>query len=507
MEHATPKNLPGAINYAGCACLVAWFLLLFSGEIWGADFERAAGTVVLLSLLSIAGCFIALLILDRIALRRRLFAEPLGLWYLLLGLLLSAGTVGIVFASYLPTALFIVFCLIAGFSGALFICATVIQLSHLSPRNILIYCGGIFLAGILVYSFAFYVPQLLTLVILCALPTLASIFFAFSKEGVLIQNTPLLNRNVSAASSSSASPTNAESAQILSWRSVVLLSIFMLFSCVVRGYLPLNIDNASFSYVRSISIILMLFMAAIVIVVPALLPARYRLSSLYKVILILGVVLFALFPIFGMDNSIALVLADGYRGLCALLAIAFFACMARLLPFFGLKHVCGGLAVYVSFGIIGWLIGSALYYLDPGESTLRIYSSLQCVLVLLAFILLYRQSEFDRFIDEEVLLDVEDTQSELNDNGLKEEASGRWSQQIKTLAQTRGLTAREEDVFFLLAKGYKAQNISERLHVSYNTARAHIRNIYQKCDVHSQHEFIDLIESSTSLAPKNSSDR
>lgn len=488
MPEASSHTIPSAVKYAGSSFLVAWFLLFYSGDIWGADFSNAAETVVALSLITIASCFVFLLILNRLGQKGKVFAKPLGATSLMWGALLSAGTVGIIFADTLPLPLFVVSCVAIGCSGSVFICVTVLMLAQLSPRNILINSGGLFLVGILIYSFALYVPSEVTTVVLCVLPFLASLFYIFGTEGVARLDDDLREESDSAESS----------LRPLSWRAVLLLSIFMLFSCVVRGYLPYQIENATFSYVRSIAIILMLVFTAIVVIVPALLPARYRISNLYRIILIFGIVLFALFPIFGMDNTVALVLADGYRGLCALMAIVYFACLARQAPFFGVRNVCGALALYASFGIIGWFIGSTLHYLNPGEDFLRIYSSLQCVLVVLAFILLYRQSEFEQFVDvDRPLPETADDSSTVKPDSLEGVGvGGRYRQHIISLAREKGLTSREEEVFWLLAKGYKAQNISERLSISYNTTRAHIRNIYQKCDVHSQQEFIDLVESS-----------
>lgn len=61
------------------------------------------------------------------------------------------------------------------------------------------------------------------------------------------------------------------------------------------------------------------------------------------------------------------------------------------------------------------------------------------------------------------------------------------------IALEYGLSAREGDVLFLMAKGNDAKAIAEALFVSYNTARTHIRNIYAKMDVHSRHEFFDIV--------------
>lgn len=58
-----------------------------------------------------------------------------------------------------------------------------------------------------------------------------------------------------------------------------------------------------------------------------------------------------------------------------------------------------------------------------------------------------------------------------------------------------GLTEREIEVFAMLARGRNGQFLREHFTVSRNTIKSHIRHIYQKLDVHSQQELIDLVES------------
>lgn len=462
---------------------MAWFLLFFSGEIWGLEFQHAAETVVALSLVSIASCFLTLVVLNILGRKGLVSARSGGSAFFLFGTLLSIGTIGISY-THSVWPLFIASCILVGTSGAFFACAAVLQLARLEARNILIACGLIFLVGIFIYSFAFYVPRELTIPILCTLPLIACVFFVFDKTEVFF-----IEQQANEAPSSRAP---------LGWRSVVLLSVFMLFSCVVRGYLPFSMDNEFFSYIRSFSIILMLIAGAVTVVVPLLLPDNFRLSNIFRIVFIVGVVFFALLPIFGMNNPLILILSDAFRGLCALITLTFFATMARAMPFFGFRNVGGGMALYVAFGLVGWLVGTFLYYANFSEDVLRIYSSIQCALVLLAFILLYRQQEVESFVDRSLAKAVPvDSDTESFDKPLPSEAEtsgGKWRQHCKAIAKEHGLTAREEEVFILLAKGFKAQNISERLSVSYNTTRAHIRNIYQKCGVHSQQEFIELIE-------------
>lgn len=53
-----------------------------------------------------------------------------------------------------------------------------------------------------------------------------------------------------------------------------------------------------------------------------------------------------------------------------------------------------------------------------------------------------------------------------------------------------GLSRREFDVMALLCKGYSYRKIGERLFVSPNTVRFHLKNIYRKLKVNSRHEAV-----------------
>ena len=64
------------------------------------------------------------------------------------------------------------------------------------------------------------------------------------------------------------------------------------------------------------------------------------------------------------------------------------------------------------------------------------------------------------------------------------------------VAGAHGLTPRESEILVHLGQGRTARAISEKLVVSENTVKYHIKSIYQKLDVHSRDEVIDLIERS-----------
>ncbi len=62
------------------------------------------------------------------------------------------------------------------------------------------------------------------------------------------------------------------------------------------------------------------------------------------------------------------------------------------------------------------------------------------------------------------------------------------------MAASYGLSQREEEVLLLLAQHKSAGDIGTELCVAHGTAKAHIRHVYQKLDVHSREELFELVE-------------
>jgi DNA-binding CsgD family transcriptional regulator len=62
------------------------------------------------------------------------------------------------------------------------------------------------------------------------------------------------------------------------------------------------------------------------------------------------------------------------------------------------------------------------------------------------------------------------------------------------IAAQYSLTPRESEVLALLARGRSGRYIKDLLLVSHNTVKAHVKHIYQKLDIHTHQELIDIIE-------------
>lgn len=60
------------------------------------------------------------------------------------------------------------------------------------------------------------------------------------------------------------------------------------------------------------------------------------------------------------------------------------------------------------------------------------------------------------------------------------------------LQKTEMLSARENEILDLLAEGNRIKEISDKIYVSINTVRTHIRNIYEKLQVNSRVEALNI---------------
>lgn len=84
--------------------------------------------------------------------------------------------------------------------------------------------------------------------------------------------------------------------------------------------------------------------------------------------------------------------------------------------------------------------------------------------------------------------------NEVNPDSETLEKSGSLDERIAAIASEYGLSARERDVFTLLAKGRSAARIQEDLCIAAGTVNYHTRNIYAKLGVHNRQQIIDLLE-------------
>ena len=73
----------------------------------------------------------------------------------------------------------------------------------------------------------------------------------------------------------------------------------------------------------------------------------------------------------------------------------------------------------------------------------------------------------------------------------------RLSKQCQRLAEVYGLSTREAEVMELAARGNSAPAIADRLFISENTVRTHVKRIYAKLGIHKKQELLELLSRSS----------
>lgn len=73
------------------------------------------------------------------------------------------------------------------------------------------------------------------------------------------------------------------------------------------------------------------------------------------------------------------------------------------------------------------------------------------------------------------------------------ERKHRLSSRVAEIARTYKLSAREEEVLLLLAQRKTVGIIERELFIANGTAKAHVRHIYQKLDIHTRQELFDML--------------
>ena len=151
----------------------------------------------------------------------------------------------------------------------------------------------------------------------------------------------------------------------------------------------------------------------------------------------------------------------------------------------GLAVIAWGSAV-MSFGVIAGANAAKLTGpLDIGTATCAPHTAV-AAFVLAAAALMLQQT----FSIRATLEGIEDASVEV----VPPPSDATVEDHCREIGERFGLTAREQEVFALLARGRNSPFIQEALGISYNTARTHVRHIYEKCGFHTQQELIDAVD-------------
>lgn len=135
-----------------------------------------------------------------------------------------------------------------------------------------------------------------------------------------------------------------------------------------------------------------------------------------------------------------------------------------------------GMAAGFALGLLPAVAGAANYSVLSGVA-------LGLVVVLAAFI---------TFAPQHRPADDEDAATSATSE--QEHEQGRWKARCAVVARDAKLSARETEVFYLMAKGRGIEHIQNKLCISSHTVKSHTYNIYRKMGINSREELLDAIE-------------
>ena len=127
--------------------------------------------------------------------------------------------------------------------------------------------------------------------------------------------------------------------------------------------------------------------------------------------------------------------------------------------------------------LIGWIIGLATTAFELDRPTIT------CLLAVVILVVGFALLPF-----------AQDRENGDSAKAGEAHAEKVTDQRVYALADRYELSPREGEVFGYLARGRNAKAVAKILMISENTAKAHVYHIYQKMDVHSLQELIDLVE-------------
>lgn len=508
---------------------IAWITVIYSGDTIIApalDAYRTTATVFTISTATLGVTLFAAAIFSQRA--THVIENKAAM--LAVALLCSFGTIGVAFEGMLPFAAFIACASTTGFATAFIALRGISLYAEVGTQKAALASCFSLIIGSLLYALAsmftlFYGP-VGTLILETTFPFFAVFlaFIPFQKEPDTTEENDGADLSLSPAF----------------WKLVAFLAVIAFSESTIRGLYPKLISAEAFSASRCTVALGLIAMAATIIAIVARKPRNYKFGKLFYWLFVSSVLLVAPVVVTGINSTFLGVLASIANGLLLLMSWNFLARVSFCSGMSCIRVFGFGFGIAVLGVTFGFAVGDTISYVLPNldSSILGIVFLAAC---LLATLLLLRERDVNgcmvpthemlNGLDEEAKdyrnsldmpsgatsLSTEERYVSLENNQIDECSTivaqsqqtseseipgnkikrGKFLQKCDAIAEQYGLTAREAEVFELLAKHMEAQAIADELFISFNTTRTHIRKIYSKLDIHSRRELTELIDNYT----------
>lgn len=217
-----------------------------------------------------------------------------------------------------------------------------------------------------------------------------------------------------------------------------------------------------------------------------LLSREIGLRSVYKSVMLVMALFFMLLPVFtGLSNIESTIALTGY-GTFNVLIWVLLADIAFNFRFSSIMVFGIGWGMITLGVLLGSTAGQAICQLAPfSPQTVSLIALMATLAILVSYMFVFRESDL-------IALTKTEDDSEHTDEG--EPRRRRFHDRCNSVAKEYHLSPKETEIMILFAKGRSSARIQEELYLSRGTVTTHLRHIYQKMDVHSKQEFLDVIE-------------
>lgn len=496
---------PG-LRYLSLGIWLVWAFLAYSGTIWLSDVEVDGANLSQMYIIS-TGSFALVSLLAPFFQRQVQTILSSRRYLMYVGLLTVLGSLAIVLAGpyYLAARwLFYIGDVFTGI-GTAFIALKIGELyGELKPQKALVYAALSQLVIVVIYftviGSELYQPipggpSLAGILSLIILPLIAA-FLVSAKPTAASHSEEESENNIDTEYYH-----EIKSLSAVFWKFLIAIFIFTIVSSVING-LIVSSSPPSTTLTGSSTLMLLRILMSVLFLFFALRIFRLiNFGKLYLLMMVLIAVLVAastLLESMGVSFQIVIGFISNTFDFVVWCMLAFIVYQRRIssITVFGL-----GRGVFMVGSAIGWYLGAQLMpgLIDDNLTTI-IYVVL-AILIILCATLVFSERDFDNLVSPitEAELTLSDLTSEpyaLSGDSAEESHNHArpFNQACTHIGQTARLSAREQDIFELLALGRGSENISKRLSISLNTARTHTHNIYTKLNVHSRQELIELVE-------------
>jgi DNA-binding CsgD family transcriptional regulator len=309
-----------------------------------------------------------------------------------------------------------------------------------------------------------------------------------------------------ALSEAGAESQRLERLPFLFWKFMFAVFVFSITTSLVSGFNTAMVTPSTTLDIGSMEMLTQFAFCVVLLILGVNFKAQAGLGKLYLIAMIVVVLVMAISPLVAVINSPVVTIISFTANAFDLLVWCLLAMIVSI------KHINAivvfglGRGLFALGSVTGWFAGSQFMPLVADTTNETVVYLVAAGLILFCSILIFSERDYDRFFSggeqEAAPLDIEAMSLGQNiyDDGIEalgaiEDTHRRpYKEACMQISAKAHLSAREQDVFELLALGRGSENIAKRLNISLNTARTHTHNIYAKLDVHSRQELIEAVE-------------